>query len=162
MGVAPTSVTVLRRHAAAVALGKNGQCPNTAIAARFAPGTDPAVKVRVEIVQQWFQLWAEASPEHKEQIRRLWAKQIPRLSGSRRWSLVKGPIRAVIATLLDLKWRPVAPDTWFEPFPSDVIWQFCGVGDFCQVLRKGCSLCNGAVMANGLGAFRRQWAARRS
>ena len=34
---------------------------------------------------------------------------------SRRWSLARGGIGATIATLLDLKWKPMQPDYWVAP-----------------------------------------------
>ena len=44
--------------------------------------------------------------------------------------MVSGPMRATIATLLDLGWAPVAPDAWIEPAPSNLQWHITGPGDY--------------------------------
>ena len=31
------------------------------------------------------------------------------------WSMVNGPATATIATLIDLAWKPVTPQAWFDP-----------------------------------------------
>ena len=49
MGMAPSSINLLRRHAGAAALGKGGQCSTTAIALAFTKLSDPAIKIRIDI-----------------------------------------------------------------------------------------------------------------
>ncbi len=138
-GVAPTSVKKMRSNAAAAALGKFGQCTTTAIALMFPPGTDPAVKVRLEVIKQWIQLWLKADDDTKANVKRLWQKQLPKMKGDKRWSFVNGPMRATIASLYDLKWIPVQADCWLEPLPSDRMWQITGPGDlrtFCETINQ--------------------------
>ena len=105
-----------------------------AVAIQLKAGADPASNVRCKVISSWIETWLALSEDRKELVRSLWAKQIPRLSGNRRWSLVKGPMRAAIATLLDLGWRPVGPDYWLEPRPSDMVWQKIGFGDLTRFL----------------------------
>ena len=165
MGVAPTSVNALRTHAAAAALGKAGQCGSSAIAIAFPMGTDPAVKVRVEIIGQWLRTWLSSSDDEKLQIRREWPRNIHRLNHKARWSMVYGPLRAAIATLLDLGWSPVAPDHWKEPGDDGLWWQFTGLGDFkrfhdavartamAPLWRKAAEHMSGKGMENGADFF---------
>ena len=36
--------------------------------------------------------------------------------------------------MLDLGWKPVGPDYWLEPAPSDLVWQITGIGDLRRFL----------------------------
>eukprot|EP00974_Lingulodinium_polyedra_P066237 6409687-Lingulodinium_polyedra.AAC.1 len=106
MGVAPTSIKSLRGLAARSVLEKGGQCTTSVIAIGLPSGADPAASVRILIVKHWLELWAAADQSLREQIRRLWPKQLPRLSRPDRWLVVHGPMRACIASLYDIGWRP--------------------------------------------------------
>ena len=129
MGVAPSSIKLLRRHAGQAALGRHGQCSTSAIAIQFRDGADPAVRIRTQIISQWIGIWVAASEEKRQEIVTLWPRQIHRLQHSARWSRVKGPMQATIATLIDLGWVPNHPDRWMEPPPSDILWTITGPGD---------------------------------
>ena len=128
-GIAPTSIKTLRRQAGQAALGRSGQCSTSAIAIQFREGTDPAAKVRCHVITQWIKIWLKLDDDKREEANSIWARQYRRLVGYRRWSLVNGPLRAAIATLLDVGWKPIAPDTWLEPAPSDQMWKITGYGD---------------------------------
>ena len=51
-----------------------------------------------------------------------WRKLTLRLAAPNRWNLVRGPMGAVIATLLDLGWEPLHPDEWRAP--GQVVFRF--------------------------------------
>ena len=140
MGVAPLSIRQLRSHAGQAALGRAGQCSTTAIAVAFDKYTDPASKIRVDIVVQWLKLWARSTSSRQEKIQGLWASQLRRLQTTKRWNAVNGPIRAVICTLLDIGWMPVTANAWRGSMNHDIIegeplwWKFTGIGDFSELI----------------------------
>jgi hypothetical protein len=78
------------------------------------------VNNRVELIQSWLQVIATTGIRH-EALSRVWAKQVKLLDGPRRWSEIKGPMGAVIATLVDLGWQPQGPTRWADP--QGDIWQ---------------------------------------
>ena len=129
MGVAPTSIKKLRTQAGQAALGKFGQCNTTAIALMMRAGADPAIKVRLEVVKQWSQMWRSMDDGTKARVRAVWQKQLPKLQAANRWSHVRGPMRATMASLIDMGWNPVFPDMWYEPEPSDLVWYIQAAGD---------------------------------
>ena len=52
--------------------------------------------------------------------------------GENRWSMVHGPIRATIASFMDIGWRPICPDTFLEPTPSDIMWIVDEANDYSK------------------------------
>ena len=126
MGTSPTSINKMRAAAGIAALGKGGQCTTTAIALAFKYGSDPAIKIRLEIVRQWLAIWVLLSDDEKSKVRHVWPKHLRRLQPVTRWSVAKGPIGAVIATLTDIGWKAVAPDCWREPAEDGLWWKFTG------------------------------------
>ena len=90
---------------------KSGGCTTTAFAMTVGPDSDPMIKIRLEVIESWLQVLVETSVP-MEAIRRAWGRLRASLEGPRRWASVKGPMAAVIATLVDLRWRPLEPDKW--------------------------------------------------
>ena len=140
MGMAPGHIKKLRSQAGQAALGRVGQCSTTAIAVAFRAHSDPAIRARLDIILQWLKLWGRCSEERKEAIQRIWAKQLRLLQGRMKWCSVHGPIRAVIATLVDIGWMPVTANCWRGSLEFDVVdgeplwWKFTGVGDYRELI----------------------------
>eukprot|EP00959_Pyramimonas_sp_CCMP1952_P469423 9494906-Pyramimonas_sp.AAC.1 len=66
-------------------------------------------------------------PELHARITRSWHRIRGRLDilASKRWRRVRGPIGAVVATLLDVGWKPVSPVEWHRPVGDQCeVWQF--------------------------------------
>ena len=70
MGIAPTAIKKLRAYAGQAALGKAGQCTTSAINIAFKPNSDPAARIRIDTVVQWFKLWGKCDDDRKEAIRK--------------------------------------------------------------------------------------------
>ena len=118
MGVAETFVQAARRQAC-LSLGglPKGAC--TAAVLHFgADGrpSDPAVRLRLEVINSWLQLWSPLSTFDRDATRSVWRAILcePR---PRPWSRARGPITAAIATLRWAGWVPLDPDRWREPPP---------------------------------------------
>ena len=124
-GCGPTSIDKMRTHAAAAVLAKGGLCRTSTIALGFNDGADPACAIRERIVLDWLQVWGDADLDLRTRIRAVWHRQLSRLLRSDRWKVVCGPMRAVIASLLDIGWKPARPDCWYEP---DGLTQWCFTG----------------------------------
>ena len=78
---------------------------------------DPAIRMRLAIVDQWLDLWRSS-----EYVRRRVESSWPRIRAKLeaytpggRWRFVRGPISGIVVTLLDLGWVPSEPTCWFGP-----------------------------------------------
>ena len=114
MGVAPTSLKVLRSQAAGAVINKGGRCTTSAVAVGLPQGADPAAAVREAILLQWIGIWQDSDAGQRQRIRKAWPRQLSKLVRADRWRIVYGPMRAYICTMLDVGWRPAAPDIVFD------------------------------------------------
>ena len=76
---------------------------------------DPAVRVRVQIVDSWLMLWRGQSRKEKHSLRVAWDRIQRRLRGyphAHRWRAISGPLATVVVTLFDLGWDPARPAWW--------------------------------------------------
>ena len=74
---------------------------------------DPRVSIPVEQLKSWMSMWARASKTTRRVVERQWAKAYRIIAASKnRWMMVRGPISATIATVLDIGMKPVAPCRW--------------------------------------------------
>ena len=130
IGAPPSTVQQLRVIAAKnTGVTTAGRCATTAIALVHGPHNDPAVQVRLQSVKDWLAMWVKLPEEDKALIRATWAQAYRKLQTTPRWGKVRGPRAATIATLLDIKWKPVAPDFWHAP--NDTVWHFTeAIGSF--------------------------------
>ena len=114
-GVSPSSMVRLRLGSLACC-GITGQhlCPTTAIHLCFGVDGDPLVAYLKDLFMQWFRFLAD-KVLGEQRLRACWRKLTLRLAAPNRWNLVRGPMGAVIATLLDLEWEPLHPDEWRAP-----------------------------------------------
>ncbi|CAK0809774.1 unnamed protein product, partial [Prorocentrum cordatum] len=115
-GLAPSSARKLRQQAGAAVGGKaGGRCLATVLAAGLEE--DPAIKLRIQLVDSWLELW-ETAPEVHARIHRVW----PAIRGAllsagaaRRWRRVRGPVGVLVATLMGAGWGPRTAGTWGRP-----------------------------------------------
>jgi hypothetical protein len=121
-GLSPTAVQTLRATMAnASGVRRSGGCCTTALALHFGPEQDPAFKLREELFAMWFSLWSDLKA-HRMIIAKIWPAKLAKLDCPSRWQKVTGHIDAVIATALDIGWRPIQPLEW-EDRGGD-LWAF--------------------------------------
>jgi len=100
-----------QNFAKAAQIKQAGGCTTTAYATTVGLGKDPTISIRVEVLRSWLEtLGRQEIP--MEGICRAWERISEIVAGPSRWSKVRGPMGAVIATLQDLNWRPVQPTVW--------------------------------------------------
>ena len=111
-GLAPSTILEIRRNfATAAMIRRPGGCTTTAFGLTLGFEADPAVSLRAELVQCWMEV-ARTSAVPRAALERVWGKLRELISGPRRWSRVRGPMAAVVATIVDLGWVPLKPDEW--------------------------------------------------
>ena len=88
-------------------------------------GWDPFVEIPLRLLMAWAALMM-AEPVRGRQMEQIWAKAVYAVTrrGNKIWQFVKGPITAVVATLLDMGWHEIGPASWLEP--SGAIWDLKG------------------------------------
>ena len=93
---------------------KVGGCTTTAIAMNLGTHKDPFCSLRLELVEAWLRAYNDTSIP-QDAVAKLWAETLPKLADHQtRWNRAKGPLAAVVATLLDLLWVPEAPLHWVD------------------------------------------------
>jgi len=113
-GMDPASLANLRAMASnAVTSQCHGQCATTAIWLHLGLYHDPAVKVPLEQIKMWFYLLKQQ--DRTEISRAWWQAKAEILTAHRKWSVVRGPMGATIATLDEAGWNPVSPYQWVMP-----------------------------------------------
>ena len=122
-GVSQEQMKRMRTLAAKCAAEQSGQCTTSTIAISFPHDSDPAIKLRRQIIKDWLSLW-ERNPSERAAWTLAWQRAMPRLQGSRRWNLVRGPIGTTICTLIDGGWTPSGPVRWIENGAVRRIWTF--------------------------------------
>ena len=106
MGLAPSCIRKIRQQfAGASMIRKSGGCTTTAFALTVGLEKDPSLKLRLEVVECWLRVLAETTIP-MEAIKRAWPRSNIDLEGnSKRWLIARGPMAAVIAALLDMRWQ---------------------------------------------------------
>ena len=92
---------------------RGGGCTTTAFALTVGSSADPAVSLRVELLCSWIQVLRDTVLP-KGALERVWSRQRDDLRGLRRWSKVRGPMAAVVATLFDLGLDPKELLQWTD------------------------------------------------
>ena len=117
-GLAPSTVLKLRQQfAGAAMLRRPGGCTTTAYGMTVGLAADPTITLRVELMQSWLEIAAKPGVPHTA-LAKVWRRKQTELAGPGRWSKVRGPMSAVIATLQDMRWQPVGPTSWVETSPE--------------------------------------------
>jgi len=117
-GLSPGMTRRLRSDAAAASgLFAPGRCATSALRLAFRPDADPAVGGPLAQVKLWFQLlWAR--PDLREDVSSHWQDAVALLGRKDRWRIVRGPLSATVATLLDQDFTLHGPVDWLDPFGS--------------------------------------------
>ena len=75
---------------------------------------DPGRTLMVQQVEAWFQLKKRWTGK-EDLLERTWGLTVQKLEeASSRWQMVKGPLAATVAYLLDLGWQPRDSDEWLD------------------------------------------------
>ena len=112
-GLPEYEVLRLRRQAAAAASGVGpGRCLTTALGIEYGDD-DPAKSTRRQQIAGRLTMWRQCPSIH-ERIQQSWDKILARIrkAGQRRWRIVRGPVGATIATLLEINWDPISATQW--------------------------------------------------
>ncbi len=114
MGASPSLVALMRKNfRRASHLGHTRGCTTSTIWWTFSPAADPAIRIPLEQISEWIDLWLAASPQLRQRIRRSWMRNMPRLvRDPDRWKHARGPMAATICTLVELGWKPASPAHW--------------------------------------------------
>ena len=121
LGVAPTTIASIRKHAgAATGIVAPGRCLTTALALSIGPMRDPGVALPVMQVSTWIDLW-KSDAQLRALTARHWSDICGRLfsadgdSIKPQWAKVLGPAAGTIAMLHDLDWDLRNPLRWIDP-----------------------------------------------
>ena len=112
MGMAPTTVKRMRTLAAK-ASGSYAGLGQTHVAMRlnWAVHQDPLNFVTKQQVELWFRLYCSYPSDARGLLSMAWTQTVERLNVTKsRWQVVKGPLAATVAILLDLGWTPLKVD----------------------------------------------------
>ena len=125
MGLAPSCIRKIRQQfATASMITKSGGCTTTAYALTVGLEKDPSLKLRLEVVECWLRVLAETTMPI-EAVKRAWHRSRIELEGNpKRWLIVRGPMAAVIATMLDMRWQ-----TWRREPPTSTRGHNCPTQD---------------------------------
>ena len=137
MGLAVAGINSMRAKCSSFAPQKGGSCPPTAMALASKPGPDPATSVPQTTTGEWLTLRRRMSEAQREQATEHWPQLLRKLQCKQRWSMVKGPMSAALATLLGLGWEAPVPTFWSDATGytggEDRWWYFDGCGSFGQL-----------------------------
>ncbi len=135
-GASPSLLASMRRNFKRSArVGRAMGCTTTTIWWTYGRGADPAVRVPLEQIGVWHDLWVNADVALRKRIRRQWMRRLPALIKSdSRWNDAKGPMAATICTVHDMGWKPSSPSHWM-------------VGDAMQACIGGASFSRAHILA---------------
>ena len=129
MGMCPSSVQ-RKRTMAADSCGKRIKTARTTTILHFHFGEkgDPGIWFPLDQLRTWLELQGEEL-EHRLSrldIAKAWATASTNMKKNSRWSMVRGPMTATMATLYDLNIIPVSPWKWYPAENPDVDWTYSG------------------------------------
>ena len=89
---------------------------------------DPAIWFPLDQLRTWLELQGEEMGHRlgKIDVARAWAAASANKRKKSRWSMVKGPMTATMATLHDLSIIPASPWKWYPAENPDVDWTYSG------------------------------------
>ena len=153
MWVAPTTLRLIRRRGArATGATTAGSCCATALAIAYGDYGDPGIAVPARMVRGVVAYLGQGSACHKR-VRRTWELLRPKLDDQKRWLNIRGPVGAMIGTLKDQGWEPLAPNVWSGPDGQD--WELhssAGWLSLFATLRTQCANACGRKLRNMLTA----------
>ena len=103
-------------------LGGTASCLTSTLAWLFGQFKDPAVALKVEQLSHWFDIWQYSSQGERKRIRDEWRRRLVSIFDIENPTPIHmvresstGPISATIGILLEIGWKPSAPDQWTAP-----------------------------------------------
>jgi len=94
---------------------RSGGSATAAIQFQEGPHKDPAWFLRMNCILMFLEIWRDSSTR-RPLLRHAWGQLVRRLGPLKwRWTRVRGPMAAAVATLMDIGWRPTRPDLWTSP-----------------------------------------------
>jgi len=88
-------------------------CTTTVIGWTYGANVDPLIKIPLEQIDMWLQLWAGTTRTERHDTRFTWQKHLNKYIGSGCKPLsTMGPAGATINAVLQAGWRPARPDLW--------------------------------------------------
>ena len=113
LGVPMSTLRKWRTRLAQYLGAKRGWCSPTVIALE-AQQSDPVASVHRRVIQMRLESWWALDDGHDD-FRRAWQCAVQRLSQHERyWAMVRNPIASTVATLMDLKWKPMSVESWTD------------------------------------------------
>ena len=129
MGMCPSSFQH-KRTMAADSCGKRVKTARTTTILHFHFGEsgDPGIWFPLDQLRTWLELQGEEMGHRlgKVDVARAWAAASANMKKKSRWSMVRGPMTATMATLYDLNIIPVSPWKWYPAENPDVDWTYSG------------------------------------
>jgi ribonuclease HI len=112
-GLAPTTLRYLRGTIANMTGCKRpGGCSTTSIRMSFGMDADPHILCRRQLFDNWLYI-LDTLEDETQALQLAWKKMATVLTRAKsRWQRLRGTMATVIATLLDLQWRPMQADIW--------------------------------------------------
>jgi len=114
-------------HQAVCAGNAAGRSATIDIAVCLGKRKEPFLLTTVALVREWLKWWRR-SPDQHIRATRVWMAIKKTMVGEKlakkRWSLARGPIGALIATLLEIGWVPCGPTRWKDQ--GDALWRASG------------------------------------
>ena len=129
MGMCPSSIQ-RKRTMAADTCGRRIKtaCTTTILHFHFGENGDPGIWFPLDQLRTWLELQGEEMGHRlsKIDVARAWAAASANMRKKSRWSMVRGPMTATMATLYDLNIIPVSPWKWYPAENPDVDWTYSG------------------------------------
>eukprot|EP00973_Karenia_brevis_P086040 11932301-Karenia_brevis.AAC.1 len=159
-GCSPTEMSKLRAmaHHAVCAGNIMGRSATVDLALQNGARRDPSIGQVIDLCREWLRWWSRAT-DQRVRISKAWfvvRRRMQALEPAKRWRKVKGPIAAVINTLLQIGWSPDQPAKWVDA--EGLVWQVVeGSSDcdeFFHKIAEDCSkkLCRSVASGhNGAG-----------
>ncbi|OLP81585.1 hypothetical protein AK812_SmicGene37862 [Symbiodinium microadriaticum] len=124
LGTSPSAVHRLRCTAAKVTGSRVGLGNvHIGMSLHWERDQDPLFYLAKQQLQLWMRLAGNAKICTRRFLETVWQQSLCVLSRAKhRWQVVKGPLAAFQALLLDHGWNPLAVDRWLDPHGRN--WQF--------------------------------------
>jgi hypothetical protein len=92
--------------------GGTASCTTTTIAWKFGMAADPCIRLPLEQLDMWAQVWYSATGADKQETRYSWQKKLTSFLSHGELDVACGPAAGTIAALMEIGWKPVKPDFW--------------------------------------------------
>ena len=73
---------------------------------------DPCIRLPLEQLDMWAQVWYSATGADKQETRFSWQKKLTNFLSQGELDEACGPAAGTIAGLMGIGWKPVRPDFW--------------------------------------------------